>query len=490
MAKHITASMLYDLVQCPHRLTMDSFGRAEERDPISPFVQLLWEKGQTFEQEVIARLGVMFTNLRTCPEPEKLRATMEAMRRGDALIYGGRIAADDLLGEPDLLRQEGKQYVVGDIKSGAGEEGGTEEIAGKPKKHYAVQLALYADTLDRLALSVGRTGFIWDVHGREVVYDLDAPQGPRTPTTLWQEYESCLSLAREILAGREKTRAALSGMCKLCHWRTACRKRLEAMHDLTLIPELGRSKRDVMLPHVGSVKALSTIDLSTLPKIPGVGQATLSRFQARARLQTQTNARPYLKEPLDLPKADVELFLDVETDPMRDICYLHGLVERHGGDNSTERYVAFLAEEPTQEAEERAFDEAWTYVRDREPCMVYYYSHYERTIWRKLQARYAHVASEDEIEAMFAPGVAVDLYGDVVRPKTEWPTHDYSIKSLASCLGFEWRDLEPSGAASVEWYHRWTETANPALRQRILEYNEDDCRAMRVVLEGVRSLAQ
>jgi hypothetical protein len=49
-----------------------------------------------------------------------------------------------------------------------------------------------------------------------------------------------------------------------------------------------------------------------------------------------------------------------------------------------------------------------------------------------------------------------------------------------------WRDTHPSGAASIEWFDRW---CNPEIRQRILDYNEDDCRATRVLLDGIRSLA-
>jgi hypothetical protein len=37
----------------------------------------------------------------------------------------------------------------------------------------------------------------------------------------------------------------------------------------------------------------------------------------------------------------------VEVDPLRAFCYLHGFVERHNGDNETERFVPFLAGEPT-----------------------------------------------------------------------------------------------------------------------------------------------
>jgi len=34
--------------------------------------------------------------------------------------------------------------------------------------------------------------------------------------------------------------------------------------------------------------------------------------------------------------------------------------------------------------------------------------------------------------------------------KTGWPINDYSIKNLASYLGFHWRDKSPSGAEFIE----------------------------------------
>jgi predicted RecB family nuclease len=82
------------------------------------------------------------------------------------------------------------------------------------------------------------------------------------------------------------------------------------------------------------------------------------------------------------------------------------------------------------------------------------------------------------------------LYFDVVKKTTEWPTRDHSIKTLATYLGFSWRDPHPSGAASIEWFKRWIETGDLATKQRILEYNEDDCRAMRILLDGLPSLGQ
>ncbi len=134
----ITASMLYAMVACPHRVTMDLFGDPGDQDPVSPFVQLLWDRGATHEQDVISGTGEPFLDLSGYTGAEKERRTLEAMGRGAPLIYSGRISAGDLLGVPDLLRKETGGYVAGDIKSGAGEEGGSDEESGKLKKSYAM----------------------------------------------------------------------------------------------------------------------------------------------------------------------------------------------------------------------------------------------------------------------------------------------------------------------------------------------------------------
>ncbi len=190
-----------------------------------------------------------------------------------------------------------------------------------------------------------------------------------------------------------------------------------------------------------------------------------------------------------LPLVQQELFFDIEVDPIRDVCYLHGFVTRTGQDNKTEQFISFFADETTPEQEESAFAEDWAFMQVDPDAVIFYYSKYERTIYRKLRARYPCVCTEEDVEALFDPSRAIDLYYDVVRKATEWPTHDYSIKTLARYLGFDWRDAHPSGAASIEWFHRWVETGDSAVKQRILDYNEDDCRATRVLLDFIRELA-
>lgn len=485
----ITASMLYNLVQCPHRMYLDRHGDQGRKDPENPFVELLWERGTKYEEQVLASLGQELDNLKSLPATEKTARTIAAMQAGARLIYGGRIEAADLVGEPDLLRREDGGYVAIDIKSGSGEEG--DEDDAKPKKHYAVQLGLYTDILQQLGHSAGHYAYIFDIHGDEVRYDFDRPYGVRDPRTLWEDYQDALAQARAIDMQRVGTQPAYAGICKQCHWYSFCLESLRQTNDATLICGLGRSKRDALASDIGSLEKLAACNPDDYIRgkktvFSGISPDSLRKFQRRAELCTK-NGAPYLTQPVVFTNSDQEIHFDIEVDPLRDFCYLHGFLEVDRR-SSTTRYIPFFADRVEPELEKQVFADAWTYLQRRNGRPVYFYSKYERTWWRKLATKYPDICNVDDVNALFGAPEVIDLFYDVVWSKSEWPTIDYSLKTLAGYLGFNWRDVHPSGAASIEWFDHWVTERDPAVRERILQYNEDDCRATSVLLQELRTM--
>jgi uncharacterized protein len=470
---------------------LDLAGDPALRDPVGPFVQLLWECGITHEREVIAGLGVL-TDLSTLAGDEREAATRAAIERREPLIYGGRLSLDELLGEPDLLRFENGGYVAIDIKSGAGKEGGDDDDAeGRLKKTYGVQIALYTDILLRMKVAAGRYGYILDAQLREHRYDLDPQLGPRSDS-IWDIYLRARAATLALVRGSIKTTPALCSHCKQCVWQSACFKLLQESQDLTLVAELGRSARDSLQGQFPTLQDLAAADVERFinggrTRIPGMGARRLRKFQRRAALLTSADPAPYLNRHMKWPTAEVEIFFDIETDPLRDLCYLHGLLVRRGGDTASEHFHGAFAEDLSPQAERDAFADAMALFRQYPEALVVHYSKYERTHFRKLQEKYPEVAQDTEIAQLFAAPRALDLY-EIVRTTSEWPTHDYSIKSLARYCGFRWRDPDPSGASSIEWFDQWARSGEPALRQRLLDYNEDDCRATRVVLDAMQGL--
>jgi predicted RecB family nuclease len=482
--------MLYDAASCLHRVHLDLRGDPSARDEISAFVEMLWSEGAAHEVAILAQVPADTVDLRAAPTADRRELTRQAMSAGAPLILGGELSSEGMLARPDVLRRDGGAYVPGDVKAGSATDG-----RGRPKAAYANQVALSADLLIRSGRLDARRGFIWDRNGTEVDYDLDLPQGTRSPATPWDVYRKTLHEVVGVLEERVATRPAAQAACKLCRWRSHCHAELVRSDDPTLVAQLGRSARDALAAKVRTVTDLATLDLSSVVRpggrtvFPGVGAARLARFRDRARLLCEAGAHAYARQPLPIARAANELFLDIEVDPFGDRTYLHGILSRSRlADGEDERFTAHLMAGDGLDEERRAFADAWAQLTADPNAVVYYWSPYERTMYRALQARHPDVCTAEQVEAFFARPRTIDLLNDVVAPMTDWPLHDYSIKTIAKHLGFRWRDAEPSGAASIEWYRRWLQTGETNVRDRIVDYNEDDCIATRVVLDALLEL--
>lgn len=484
----VTPSILQAHLDCEHRTWMDAFGDQNQKRAISAFQQMLFDEGLLHERRLVdeAGRGTAVVDLSELRREAKDAATRDWIAKGAPLIYQGRLAAGTLVGEPDLLRREGVGYVPIDIKSGA-----ALEDDGSPKLKYGVQIALYVELLEANGTAAGAYGYIWDRHGHEIRYDVDAPITENPPVTLRSEYQRLRAAVEPVLDGRRRTEPAAGACCKPCVWKPCCHEELEQRDDLTLLSELGRSKRAALRDAFPTVQALASADLGPYLKkkgspFPRIGADTLKTLQAKARLAKDPNPEPFFREAFALPTADVELFFDIEDCTLRDIVYLHGFVIRETGSKGKESFLGIFAEGVDADAERGAFAQAIEVFRSFPSAPVVHFSMHERTKYRELQRRYPDVCSAAEVEALFQEGRAVDLYK--AAQKSIWPTRENSVKALAQYCGFEWRDENPSGAASVEWFHRYVTEGDEALKQRILDYNEDDCRAMRVVLDRMRGM--
>lgn len=199
-------------------------------------------------------------------------------------------------------------------------------------------------------------------------------------------------------------------MCKECEWRSACLRELKGCNDLTLLPELGRVKRDALMGQFTALEDLAHGNVeryihSNKTEFPGVGPRTLRKFRARARLAVMPDPVPYLTRPVAWPVVEAELFFDIETDPMRDLCYLHGLVIRGNGNTAAEQFAGVFADGTTPESEREALAAAMAVFRVYPTAVVVHYAKYEHTEYRKLRGKYPDIATGEEAETLFSrPG--------------------------------------------------------------------------------------
>ena len=151
----------------------------------------------------------------------------------------------------------------------------------------------------------------------------------------------------------------------------------------------------------------------------------------------------------------------------------------------------FTAKDLTQDAEKKAWAEFWKYIDSlpQDNFAVYYYSSHEKNTYKKMQKKYPDMISEDRVESFFENPNVIDLY-QIVLKNTDWPVGSYSLKTLAQYCGFSWRDETPSGALSIQWFNEYIEKKDEKILERILLYNEDDCRATMILKDKIQELSK
>jgi uncharacterized protein len=467
----ITAQDLYNYTKCAHRVYLDTNGDPEDKSEVSSFVKLLWEMGLQKELEHLGTLaGTPIEDLKALPIAAAAARTVELMRKGAALIYQGVIRADGMLGRPDLLiRRDDHASTLGnwyyeaiDIKAGRGWEERDGERT-KFKRHYALQIMFYRDLLARTQSYAPPVGRIVNVDSAIEEFDC---------ADFATDYADALAQVERLVSARDTSEPVLSSACAQCEWYKRCRRWVEDRRDPSGLFFIGKQKFALKEKGLGTIEAIAAMDveryLKEPNKIPRMGKASLERMKRRA--QVMLAGKPEIRPGYSFPAAEEEIYFDIEDDPTQGLVYFFGMVlqDRSGRDD----FLYFQAD--GAEEEENTVRLFWEFIKAHPKAAFYVYSHKERSTLRALMRRYELDASvyDQYVRQEF------DLYQFIVD-YSDWPTYSYGIKQIARQIGFSWRDPDPSGANSIAWFNDYLkDRSRKELLQRILDYNEDDCRAM------------
>ena len=328
------------------------------------------------------------------------------------------------------------------------------------------------------ALLGGVIGFGFDTM---LVHDL---------TTVLDEYDRRYADRITVARGEAETVPSQVPECRSCPWWSRCREWLAQHRDISLVATGARAEvlRD---------EGVRTID-------------DLARWEGAAPLLWQHGsfedvvvaAKAWLAgvelvrrvPQVRVLRADVEVDVDLESYQEHG-AYLWGALLANGSE--APQYHAFVTWDPVPTPDEaRSFAEFWTWlqkvradaVANGKTFAAYCYSRSAEDKWlldsaRRFAGR-PGVPTVEEVRAFIDSPQWVDMYQQVseafITPNGK------GLKKVAPVAGFEWRDPEASGEASMTWYRAavgYDGPPDPTQRTRILEYNEDDVLATRALRE-------
>ncbi|MGB3737325.1 MAG: TM0106 family RecB-like putative nuclease [Ilumatobacter sp.] len=271
--------------------------------------------------------------------------------------------------------------------------------------------------------------------------------------------------------------------CLRCDWRDVCDADMRERDDVSLVKSVGYPEWRVhRFMGVDTCSQLAELDPDEA--VERYADTPLTETALRTQINEARSAvagRPIVRPTWDkaaVPRGDLEIDLDMEN---ADHVYLWGaFLSKVPADwpEAAGSYVAFASFDPLDEIGERALaGRLWAWLRDLLDraddegltARVYFYSAVETTMLRRL-------VPSDDLEAVVSSDRWVDLF-PLMKQKF-WSNWGHGLKITAAASGFAWRDDDPGGYASMQWYaDAMDDVERDANIERILAYNEDDCRA-------------
>ena len=443
----ITEQTFYKYLKCPHWIMHELRDQEDVREPL---MRKLQDEGLLREHELELLKDRDYNEVELDDVDEAAQRTLELMGQGTQTIYRGALIHGHWVGRPDILeRVEGKSelgdwyYVACDIKR-----------SSHLKDEYRFQGAFYAEILEKIQNVRPVQGYVLHTNGEIEGYLID---------DILVDFRLTLDKIENVLEGYEPA-VFLTSACKQSPYFSECESQARECDDLSLLNRLWKSEAGSLKD--AGLSTLSTLAMATDQQLSSVSGLTSDRLKF---LQQQAIAmkenRVVKLHSIELPSAqDVELVVDIESDPLRNLHYLIGVLKIKDGEQS---YHSFFAKDESEV--EGMWRDFISFVQKYPESPIYHYGWYETDVFRRMMEEFD--ASDSVREQLTSK--MVDIL-PAFRESVIFPLPFYSLKDIAKYLGFNWRTADASGLDSVLWFHDYQATDDSAALQKIMDYNEDD----------------
>jgi predicted RecB family nuclease len=172
--------------------------------------------------------------------------------------------------------------------------------------------------------------------------------------------------------------------------------------------------------------------------------------------------------------------LDVESLPDRNFYYLIGA--RIKNKDSSIQHSLWADYVNKEETIWRDFLEILASID--KPVLIHY-GRFETTFLKHMTDRYGGPpADSDSAKAIESTINLLSLiFGQVY-----FPCYSNGLKDISKFLGFEWSEPSAGGLQTILWREKWENSRESSLKEKLVTYNSEDCRAVCLVTDCLTNL--
>jgi predicted RecB family nuclease len=181
----------------------------------------------------------------------------------------------------------------------------------------------------------------------------------------------------------------------------------------------------------------------------------------------------------NIPEGTV--YLDVEGIPDHDFYYLIGLTYK-----ARDEYVHHFFWADAVSDERDMWVSCLGVLKLIQNPRLFHYGNYETLFLKRMRVRYSDESGGDGfLDQLIAS--SVNLLS-LIYAQVYFPTYSNGLKHVARRLGFEWSESDASGRQALIWRGQWETTRNPAVKRRLIAYNQEDRQAVQRVAEAIANI--
>ena len=466
--ERLTARTVASYIESPFEIHCNKFAPEHEKDEITEYQKLLFQRGKDHETQTVHQRYPDITKLTYTNPEEGFKIVLESMVSGTELFHGIPIyyLPEGLYGSADIIEKSNDadsifgnyHYAIKEVK-----------LAKNIKEKHRLQGAFYTLMLGQIQGRIPKTFTIINGEGEESIHE-------------YSDHESLLLDAidgtRRILQG--ESISPTHGGCDF-PWESYSNKMAIETNDISLVAGISsKTKIKFIENNYKTVEDLAQAKISDLTQMNGVGNVSAVKYVNNAKaIQSKTHI-VYDADSIDFPKRKMEIFLDLEgIDPTMAvgevplIDYMIGILVR---DESGEKYIAFTAKDTDKERE--MLLEFLEFITEQHDYVIYHYHNYEKSHLSKMMEKY-EIDRDTQNKVL---DHLIDIH-TVATKAVYFPTYGNGLKQIAPYLGFKWTHKDVSATESISIYLDFVKNPeeNKERFQKVIDYNEDDCVATRVI---------
>jgi predicted RecB family nuclease len=283
-----------------------------------------------------------------------------------------------------------------------------------------------------------------------------------------------LAQLRAQCANDHEPPLVLNRHCDVCEFKQLCHAKAVEEDNLTLLR--GMTLKEMVRHNSKGIFSVKQLAYTFRSRRPAKRQKQQfhHNFALQALALRERKVHVHGDPMLSLPRTQV--YLDIEGLPDRGTYYLIGALVVT---EESEQYYCFWADD--ERGQVQIFAQLSALLADNSGWRIFHYGNFEVKALRRMLLT-APEPCRESLSAILSNSTNIL---SIVSSHVYFPTTSNSLKDVGRFLGFRWTTPEASGLDSIVWREQWEEAHDNSLKTKLLDYNREDCSALRAVTEFI-----